>query len=103
MPFFIKPSAAFLTLFLAAGQRALAVNDWSVPCTQGKCSWDLPAESGASGSVNIVSLLTYTKHIAFLGPSLTSCTCTCIVGPRQCDFGHYPCRWLANHDEMQPD
>ncbi|KAN0123083.1 hypothetical protein V8E52_003036 [Russula decolorans] len=53
MPSSIKPSAALLTLVLAAGQRALAVNDWSVPCTQGKCSWDVPAESGASGSVNI--------------------------------------------------
>ncbi|KAF8502656.1 hypothetical protein F5888DRAFT_1110589 [Russula emetica] len=54
MPSSIKPSAAFyLTLVLAAGQRALAVNDWSVPCTQGKCSWDVPAESGASGSVQI--------------------------------------------------
>ncbi|KAF8502608.1 hypothetical protein F5888DRAFT_1607712 [Russula emetica] len=53
MPSSIKPSAAFLTLLLAAGQRALAVNDWSVPCTQGKCSWDLPVESNSSGSVNI--------------------------------------------------
>ncbi|KAF8496249.1 hypothetical protein F5888DRAFT_1946660 [Russula emetica] len=54
MPSSIKPSAAFyLALVLAAGQRALAVNDWSVPCTQGTCSWDLPAESGSSGSVNI--------------------------------------------------
>ncbi|KAF8502657.1 hypothetical protein F5888DRAFT_1800191 [Russula emetica] len=53
MPSCIKPSAALLTLVLAAGQRALAVNDWSVPCTQGKCSWDVPAESGSSGSVNI--------------------------------------------------
>jgi hypothetical protein len=57
MPFSIKLSAAFcLTLVLTAGQRALAVNDWSVPCTQGKCSWDLPADSGASGTVHIVSL-----------------------------------------------
>ena len=70
----MKPSAGFcLTLVLAAGQRALAVNDWSVPCTQGKCSWDVPADSGASGSVQIVSLCsTYTKHGAFPYPSLTS-------------------------------
>ncbi|KAF8502654.1 hypothetical protein F5888DRAFT_1607718 [Russula emetica] len=54
MPFSIKPSTAFyLTLVLGAGQRALAVNDWSVPCTQGKCSWDLPVDSGASGTVHI--------------------------------------------------
>jgi hypothetical protein len=58
MPFAIKPSAAFcLTLVLAAGRLALvAANDWSVPCTQGECSWDLPVESGASGTVHIVSL-----------------------------------------------
>jgi len=54
MPFSIKLSATLcLTLVLAAGQRALAVNDWSVPCTQGKCSWDLPADSAASGTVHI--------------------------------------------------
>ncbi|KAF8496243.1 hypothetical protein F5888DRAFT_418349 [Russula emetica] len=54
MPSSIKPSAALcLALALSSGQRALAVNDWSVPCTQGTCSWDLPAESGSSGSVNI--------------------------------------------------
>ncbi len=35
-------------------------------------------------------------------PSLTSHTYAHIVGPCQCDFGHYPCRWLANW-EMQPD
>ena len=44
-----------LALVLAVGQRALAANDWSAPCTQGKCSWDLPGDSGASGTVNIVS------------------------------------------------
>ena len=95
MPSSIKLSAAFLTLVLAAGQRALAVNDWSVPCTQGKCSWDVPADSGASGSVNIVSLRLLIPY-----PSLTS---ACIVGPWQCDFGHHPRRWLENYDEMQPD
>lgn len=64
MPFSVKPSAAFcLIIVLVVGRRALAVNDWSVPCTQGKCSWDLPADSGASGSVQIVSLCsTYNKY-----------------------------------------
>ena len=103
MPSYIKPSAAFLTLVLAAGQRALAVNDWSVPCTQGKCSWDMPAESGASGSVQVVSLCsTYTNYVTFPYPSLTSYTYAYIVGPCQCNFGHYHCHWLANY-EMRPD
>ena len=56
MPFSVKPLAALLTLVLAAPLPALAMNDWSIPCTKGKCSWDLPAETGASGSVKIVSL-----------------------------------------------
>ncbi|KAF8472215.1 hypothetical protein DFH94DRAFT_655780 [Russula ochroleuca] len=54
MSFTTKFSATLcLTLVLAAGRRALAVNDWSVPCTQGKCSWDLPADSSASGALHI--------------------------------------------------
>ena len=63
----MKTSAALFTLILAVGQRALAVNDWSVPCTQGKCSWDVPANSGASGSMQIVSLLvpTTSRFCAF--------------------------------------
>jgi hypothetical protein len=104
MPSFTKPSAVFLTLVLATGQRALAANDWSVPCIQGKCSWDVPTDSGTSGSVQIVSLCsTYTKNVAFPYPSLTSYTYAYIVGLYQRDFGHYPCRWLANYDEMQSD
>jgi hypothetical protein len=61
-----------LALVLVAGQRALAANDWSAPCTQGKCSWDLPGDSGASGTVHIVRLcFTCAKHVAFSGPLLT--------------------------------
>ena len=73
MPFSTGFSATLcLALVLAAGQRALAVNDWSVPCTQGQCSWDLPDDSAASGTVHIVSLrFTCAKHVAFLDPSLT--------------------------------
>lgn len=50
------PVTLCLALALAASQQALAVNDWSIPCTQGHCSWDIPADSGASGTVHIVSL-----------------------------------------------
>ena len=54
---FQKPSTTlYLALILAAGWQALAVNDWFVPCTQGECSWDLPPDSGTSGSVHIVRL-----------------------------------------------
>ena len=35
--------------------------------------------------------------------SLTLYTYAFIVGPCQCDFGHYPCRWLENYNDMQPD
>ena len=105
MPFSVKPSAAFcLALVLVAGRRVLAVNDWSVPCTQGKCAWDLPGDSGASGSVKIVSLCsTYIKHVAFLYPSLTPHTYAYIVGTCQRNFGHYSRRWLANYHELRPE
>ncbi|KAH8985711.1 hypothetical protein EDB92DRAFT_2027166 [Lactarius akahatsu] len=57
MPFSTKSSMLFYlaALALTAGsrQRVLAANDWLVPCTQGRCSWDLPADSGASGTLQI--------------------------------------------------
>ena len=55
----MKISAALLTLLLAARLPALAVNDWSVPCIQGKCSWDPPdsAGSGSSRFMQIVSVI----------------------------------------------
>lgn len=35
-----------------------ATNDWSVPCNNGRCSYDMPANTnGAAGSVTIVSQL----------------------------------------------
>ncbi|KAH8997662.1 hypothetical protein EDB86DRAFT_3076463 [Lactarius hatsudake] len=44
---------AALALTAGSRQRVLAANDWLVPCTQGRCSWDLPADSGASGTLQI--------------------------------------------------
>jgi hypothetical protein len=54
----------YLALVLAAGQQALAINDWSIPCIQGQCSWDIPADSGASGTVHIVRLCMCSRHLA---------------------------------------
>lgn len=72
MPCFIRPSATLhLALILAAGWQALAVNDWSIPCTQGECSWDLPPDSGASGSIHIVRL--YFCQQPSLFRTLTDC------------------------------
>lgn len=52
----------------------MAVNDWSVPCTQGKCSWDLPADSGASGTVHIWGPSTAISDITTAtGWRITSC------------------------------
>lgn len=106
MPFSIKPSTTFwLTLVLAAGRQALAVNDWSVPCTQGACSWDLPVDSVASGSVKIVSLcFTYIPSTSlFRTLSLTPHTYAYVVGTRQCNFGHYPCHRLEYYHELRPE
>jgi hypothetical protein len=58
MPYNKKPSVvlyiAVLALAVGSHQRVRAANDWLVPCIQGQCSWDLPADSGASGSLKIV-------------------------------------------------
>ncbi|KAH9167921.1 hypothetical protein EDB89DRAFT_1994780 [Lactarius sanguifluus] len=57
MPFSTKTPMVFYlaALALTAGsrQRVLAANDWLVPCTQGQCSWDLPADSGSSGTLQV--------------------------------------------------
>ncbi|KAI0037499.1 hypothetical protein FA95DRAFT_94316 [Auriscalpium vulgare] len=45
---------ASFALVVSAALGASALNDWSVPCTQGQCSYDLPAAEGApSGSLKI--------------------------------------------------
>ena len=43
-----------LTLTVGSCQLVQAANDWFVPCVQGQCAWDLPANSGASGTLQIV-------------------------------------------------
>ena len=48
-----------LGLAVGSHQRVLAANDWLVPCVQGQCSWDLPADSGASGTVQLVRFHSY--------------------------------------------
>jgi len=97
MPCSTKPSATlYLALILAVGWQALAVNDWSVPCTQGECSWDLPPDSGASGSIHIVRLC-FASNYRFSEPSLTVLR-THIVGSFHRDFGHHHGRWLENYE-----
>jgi hypothetical protein len=42
-------------LLLAYAHTALAANDWSVPCTDGTCEYDLAASNTtAGGNVKIV-------------------------------------------------
>ncbi|KAI9452115.1 hypothetical protein BJY52DRAFT_1294619 [Lactarius psammicola] len=57
MPYSTKSSVvlylAALALTVGSHQRVLAANDWLVPCTQGQCSWDLPADSGTSGTLQV--------------------------------------------------
>lgn len=49
--------------FLITSARAL--NDWSVPCFGGECSYDLPVTSQSSGSVKIVSHLPRLHFTSF--------------------------------------
>ncbi|KAI0319871.1 hypothetical protein OF83DRAFT_713042 [Amylostereum chailletii] len=39
--------------FLLVGAPSLAWNDWTIPCHDGKCSWDLPLSGGSSGTLYI--------------------------------------------------
>lgn len=67
MPCSTRPSATlYLALVLAAAWQGQAVNDWSVPCIGGECSWDLPADSSSSGSIYIVRLSFCQRPSLFL-------------------------------------
>ncbi|KAA1475878.1 hypothetical protein DENSPDRAFT_883888 [Dentipellis sp. KUC8613] len=44
---------AYASLLSLVGTQALAANDWAVPCLQGQCSYDLPASSGATATVQV--------------------------------------------------
>ena len=82
-PFAMPSTTLYLVLVLAAGWRAMAANDWSVPCTQGKCSWDLPADSGASGTVHIVRLCSYQQQSPFRAVAdCALCTHSGVLPPR---------------------
>ena len=59
--------ALHLTILLVLSyQQGLAegygANNWTHPCVDGHCSWDLPPESGSSGTLHIVrSSLSLTR------------------------------------------
>ncbi|TFY62936.1 hypothetical protein EVG20_g6519 [Dentipellis fragilis] len=44
---------AYASLLSLVGMQAFAANDWSVPCMQGKCSYDLPSDSSSSASLQV--------------------------------------------------
>lgn len=95
----IYRKTGLLLASVAGAAHAASLNDWTIPCTSGSCSYgmsfsslyrihcvnsysiDLPASSGASGSVTIVSpyhpLTTLSLRNSFFGsrarqvPSLT--------------------------------
>ena len=64
-------TAPYLAVSLVAvGQEYLAVNvvnGRSVSCKQGQCSWDLPADSGTSGTVQIVRCIRDCAFRIFVG------------------------------------
>ncbi|KAJ8518273.1 hypothetical protein ONZ45_g4617 [Pleurotus djamor] len=50
----MRCSAFALVSLLAYLSSVNAANDWTVPCNQGRCSYDMPqAEGGAAGSISI--------------------------------------------------
>jgi hypothetical protein len=52
----ISKTSAFLALILSATSSVYAVNDWSKPCFQGDCSYDVPASNtSVPASLRIVS------------------------------------------------
>ncbi|KAA1475907.1 hypothetical protein DENSPDRAFT_452584 [Dentipellis sp. KUC8613] len=44
---------AYASLLSLVGMQAFAANDWSLPCTQGQCSYDLPSNSNTSATVQV--------------------------------------------------
>ncbi|KAA1475890.1 hypothetical protein DENSPDRAFT_911229 [Dentipellis sp. KUC8613] len=54
---------AYASLLSLVGTQALAANDWDVPCTQGQCTYDLPANSGASATVQVTGSTTAISDI----------------------------------------
>ncbi|TFY68013.1 hypothetical protein EVG20_g3723 [Dentipellis fragilis] len=45
---------AFVSILFAVGTaQTLPLNNWSVPCTQGQCSYDLPAHTLTSGTIQL--------------------------------------------------
>ncbi len=47
---------AILAATLAAG---LGHNDWSKPCFNGECAYDLPDHRGQSGTIKLVGVLAF--------------------------------------------
>jgi hypothetical protein len=42
-----------------------SANDWSVPCLDGTCQYDLPSTSGASGTLQVVRLTYSPTHFLY--------------------------------------
>ncbi|KAN0134687.1 hypothetical protein V8E53_007472 [Lactarius tabidus] len=73
-----KPSVMHYLVALAftvgSRQGVLAANDWLAPCLQGNCSWDLPSDSGTSGTLQIWGPTTAISDItSAAGWQITHC------------------------------
>lgn len=108
MPYNTKLSVvhyiAALALAVGSHQQVLAANDWLVPCTRGKCSWDLPADSGASGTLHIVrSCIALSRaDVHFLIFTIHTLAHAHAVGPHHRDLGYHQRDWMADH-ALRPD
>lgn len=62
IPFVVLALPYFIT-------SAQALNDWTVPCFGGECSYDLPTSSQSSGSLKIVRTLLFSDSVNLIRPS----------------------------------
>ena len=87
-----------LTLTVGSRQFVLAANDWLVPCVQGQCSWDLPADSGSSGTLQIVRFHSYIPTCP--APPLTRIQNPLMitaVGPQHINLRYHLRSRMADH------
>jgi hypothetical protein len=95
-----KPSVMHYLVALAftvgSRQGVLAANDWLAPCLQGNCSWDLPSDSGTSGTLQIVRYHSHlpTRPQRAFGSSLITIT---TVGPHHRNLGYHLRGRVADH------
>jgi hypothetical protein len=64
----ISKTSVYISLLISAAASVHAANDWSKPCFQGDCSYDVAASNtSVPASLRIVSTVLVTIHTTIRG------------------------------------